>query len=405
MPHMTQLHSRHYLDISTTDLLFGARGFGNRQDGERELVSLEAELGPKALITFSVRSAWDLLLYTLNLPPGSEVIMSAVTIPDMPRIAEAHGLVVIPVDVDPETMMPRLDLYQNAFRPQTRLVLLAHLMGGAFDPRPYAEVAARRGVPLVEDCAQAYRGPDWWGSDSTLASFFSFGSIKTSTSLGAGVAVVRNSGVLERMRQVHLTRPIQDCRRFAGKAARYLAVQGFRSPVVYGAVASVASHAKGGLDGFISRTVKGFPAGSSDELLRKLRQRPSPAQVALLRRRLEAFDPGRLEARASRGEFLRERLASAGMVLGRNQPRRTHWLFAIAVGRPQRLIRRLREAGFDATQGATTIGPIVAPCEYPEFEPSEIREAMSRAVFLPAYPEMSESETNRMIDCINLCRG
>lgn len=394
------LHPRHHLDISAADLVFGASGFLNKEDGNLELESLETDIGAGAIVAFSVRSAWDLLLSAIDLPVGSEVIMSAVTIPDMARIVEAHGLVVIPVDLDPETMAPRLGLYAKAFGPQTRLVLLAHLLGGSFDIAPYAEIANTRGIPLVEDCAQSFEGPERWGSARTMVSLFSFGSIKTSTSLGGAVAVVRDASLLRQMHLLHDTRPIQACDRFARKATKYLGMQGFHSPIIYSAVAHMASRSNGGLDGFISRTVKGFPAGSSEALLRQLRQRPSPAQVALLRRRLERFDRRRLAARSERGELLLTELADVGFVLGRNQPRRTHWLFAIAVDDPNAFIRRLRKAGFDATQGATTIGTLPAPSDRQEFEPRVIRGLMSRAVFLPGYPEMPAREVSRLIQTI-----
>lgn len=394
------LHSRHFLDITTPDLLFGASGFLNRADGARATESLESDIGPGTIVAFSVRSAWDLLLTTLALPAGSEVIMSAVTIPDMARIVEAHGLIVIPIDLDPETMTPRIDLYTRAFGDRTRLVLLAHLLGGSFDIGPYADIAATQAVPLIEDCAQSFEGPHTWGSDRALVSLFSFGSIKTSTSLGAAVVRVRDRKLFESMQRINETRPIQSCDRFAKKAVKYLAVQGFRSPMVYGAVARLASRSSGGLDGFISRTVKGFAAASAEDFLHQLRQRPCAAQVALLRRRLEGFDGRRLAARTERGEMLIGALASAGLALGRSQPRRSHWLFALSVSNPGGLITRLRQAGFDATQGATTIGPLFAPRDRQEFDPAVIRSAMSRAVFLPAYPEMRSSEFTRLITSI-----
>ena len=52
----------------------------------------------------SVRSGWDLLLHVLAWPAGSEVIVSAITHPDMIRILRAHGLVPVPVDVDLDTL-------------------------------------------------------------------------------------------------------------------------------------------------------------------------------------------------------------------------------------------------------------------------------------------------------------
>lgn len=54
----------------------------------------------------SVRTAFDLYLRALKLPRGSVVICSALTIPDIVTIFEEHGLVLVPVDLDPDTLAP-----------------------------------------------------------------------------------------------------------------------------------------------------------------------------------------------------------------------------------------------------------------------------------------------------------
>ena len=58
----------------------------------------------KALVTLSVRSAFDLYFQAKKFPPGSEVLMTGVNIPDMVRIIEEHGCVPVPVDLDLDTM-------------------------------------------------------------------------------------------------------------------------------------------------------------------------------------------------------------------------------------------------------------------------------------------------------------
>jgi dTDP-4-amino-4,6-dideoxygalactose transaminase len=56
------------------------------------------------LICLSVRTGFDLLLTALSLPPGSEIIVSNISIPGMFAIIEAHQLVAIPVSVDKSTL-------------------------------------------------------------------------------------------------------------------------------------------------------------------------------------------------------------------------------------------------------------------------------------------------------------
>ena len=397
---MISLYPRHYLDISTADLIRSASGAFNGANAHHEMEALESTAGSDAIVTLSVRSAWDLMLTAFDFPPGSEVIMSAVTIPDMGRIVEAHGLVVVPVDLDPDTMAPRTDLFARAFSDKTCLAIVAHLMGGSFDVFPYADIADLHGIPLIEDRAQAFIGPHDWGSRRATASFFSFGPIKTCTALGGAISIVRNSILLDRMRDIQSQWAFQDDQRFSGKAAKYLGVQGFRSPFVYNAVATVASRGNGGLDGFISRAVKAFPPGAPELLLRYLRQRPSGAQVALLRRRIETFTDQRLKARAERGELLTHELSLVCEVLGRAQPHRTHWLLAVMVGDAPALIDDLRYQGFDATQAASTIGALGAPAQKPAFMPVRMRAAMKRTVFLPAYPEMPPRDAARLVSAV-----
>lgn len=81
------------------------------------------------LITRSVRSAFDLLLRSLNLPPGSEVVMSALTVPDMVRIVQLHGLVPIPVDTDVAGRIDAIAL-RKAVASRSRMIVVAHLFRG-----------------------------------------------------------------------------------------------------------------------------------------------------------------------------------------------------------------------------------------------------------------------------------
>ncbi|GIS60275.1 MAG: hypothetical protein CM1200mP2_25000 [Planctomycetaceae bacterium] len=60
----------------------------------------------QTLPTMSVRSGLHLILGQLDWPRGSEILMSAMTIPDMARIVRHHGFVPVPVDLDLNTAAP-----------------------------------------------------------------------------------------------------------------------------------------------------------------------------------------------------------------------------------------------------------------------------------------------------------
>ena len=81
------------------------------------------------LVTLSVRSAFDLTLRVLKLPPRSEIIFSALTVPDMVRIARFHGLIPVPADVDQQGKICP-DLLRRCLTPRSRMIIVAHLFGG-----------------------------------------------------------------------------------------------------------------------------------------------------------------------------------------------------------------------------------------------------------------------------------
>ena len=70
----------------------------------------------KVLVALSVISSFDLYFQVRGVrmieqarkyPPGSEVIMTGINIPDMVQIIKEHGLVPVPIDYDLETMNPK----------------------------------------------------------------------------------------------------------------------------------------------------------------------------------------------------------------------------------------------------------------------------------------------------------
>ena len=90
---------RKQLDIDWTDFAFGLRSFVVSAP-PRNIVPAGWIPANESLVSLSVRTGWDLFLSAAGLPPGSEIIMSSVTIPDMARIVEHHCLVPVPIDID-----------------------------------------------------------------------------------------------------------------------------------------------------------------------------------------------------------------------------------------------------------------------------------------------------------------
>ena len=102
----------------------------------------------------SVRSGFDLLLKSLNFAPGSEVLVSALTIWDIPKIIEEHRLVPVPIDLDVETLGPNFESFRRAISSKTRAVVVAHSCGGRVSIEPIVARAREHGLVVIEDCAR-----------------------------------------------------------------------------------------------------------------------------------------------------------------------------------------------------------------------------------------------------------
>ena len=186
--------------------------------------------------SFVPRSAVDsiLLLQELHLPRGSEILISAVTIPDMLRIIEHHGLVPVPVDLDPLTAAPQADLLDQAITSRTSALLVAHLFGSRICLDPFIEFARQHDLLLIEDCAQAYCGPQFSGHPESDVSLFSFGPIKASTALAGGILRLRDRKLAEQMRVLQATYPVQTRRSYFRATREILPSEVDLSPLAIG---------------------------------------------------------------------------------------------------------------------------------------------------------------------------
>jgi dTDP-4-amino-4,6-dideoxygalactose transaminase len=348
-----------------------------------------------ALFCLSVRSGFDLLLTALDLPRGSEVLMSAITVPGMVRVAEAHGLVPVPVDLDPESAAADPASLARALSPASRLLVAAHLFGARppLDPLLKALAASEhgRGLMVVEDCAQAWT-PGYRGDARAAVSMFSFGLIKTATALGGALLAVRQPDLAARMRAAAERWPPQRRRVVFAKTAKAAAFKALSARPPYALITGLAAAAGRDHDLLVNRLAKGFPGPG---FLERIRHRPASPLAALAARRLGRYDPGRLARRAAAGAALAAALPPPVSRPGRAAPHATYWVFPVLSDDPERTRRALARAGFDATRGDSLI-VVEPPAGRPELEPVRARDLLLRTVYAPLYPELPRSALERM---------
>jgi dTDP-4-amino-4,6-dideoxygalactose transaminase len=392
---------RKKIDITWGDLAFAAtaqlRAVGGpaADDLRIEVEGLMGEPG-ETMACLSVRSGFDLLLTALDLPAGSEVLVSAVTIHDMIRIIEEHGLVPVPVDLDMDTLSVRPDALERAWSPRARVLLAAHLFGSRMPMPPLVEFARAKGLLLVEDAAQAFDGTWYHGDPGSDVVLFSFGPIKTHTALGGGLAIVRDPEIRDTMRSLHRLQPVQPDGEFTQRALKYMGIVGVSAEAPFTAATALLRTVGIDHDRVLSKALKGF-AGSG--FFKRIRRRPSTALLRTLYRRLSTFDPAAIQARSSHGESVLHALP-AHNIPGRSAAHRTHWVIPLRVPDPEARIPQLWERGLDATRGTTSITLLPPPGTRPETHPRHAEQAMRELLFLPAYPEAPQRAMDRLLETV-----
>ena len=403
--------SRKRIDIGWSDLLFGYRhafGLGDRSSAAHAAESSLA-CGDQTLACLSVRSGFDLLWTELCLPAGSEVLMSAVTILDMARIVEEHGLIPVPVDLDADTMKPNLESLRRAITPKTRAIVVAHLFGSILDFDDIVAVAREHNLLFIEDCAQAFDGHRYTGHSAADVVMFSFGPIKTATSLAGGLMIVRNGELLQRMRATQATWPEQTQAEFRRRVRTYSVLKLVSGRIAFTILVRLLRLLGKDLDRTLNGAVRNFPAES---FFKSLRRQPCPALLRLISRRISTFDTARQDRRTRLGRMLADALMSAGQdhsgaaltVPSGRVARQTWWVFPVCCENLPQLIERLRKASFDATCGSQ-LQPIHPPASHQVKSPAQAAAVVSTMFFLPFYPEMSERAVLQMAEIITKRQG
>jgi dTDP-4-amino-4,6-dideoxygalactose transaminase len=136
-----------------------------------------------------------LALAAAGVSRGDEVITVAHTAVPTINAISMTGAEPVFVDIDPETYVMDVAQVEKCITGRTKAIVPVHLYGQMVDMEPVIKLAAKRGIPVIEDVAQATGCSYKWQKAGTLTEFgaFSFYPSKNLGAFGDGGAVTTNS--------------------------------------------------------------------------------------------------------------------------------------------------------------------------------------------------------------------
>ncbi|GAB3299993.1 DegT/DnrJ/EryC1/StrS family aminotransferase [Parasphingorhabdus pacifica] len=303
-------------------------------------------------------TALELVLRSMEIGPGDEVVVPAFGCAPLVSSVLALGAQPVFADIDRHSMVVRPDTVEPHITARTKAIMPAHMFSIMADMRGFTELAADRGLRLLEDSAVA-QGAVLDGTAAGLwgeAGVYSFVQVKSFGMPGEGGAVVTRDGELGR-RVRRLRNHGQEGRRF-----------------VYEVV------------GTNSRF---------DEI-----------QAAFQAHRFAGF-PERLERRAAIADYYTERftsLAERGVVSppsGREG--RCYYVYCVQAEHRDALRDHLAERGI----GSHVYYPLplprqaaFAPCAPADERWPNAEYASRRILALPIYPHLTDADVERVADAV-----
>jgi 1-acyl-sn-glycerol-3-phosphate acyltransferase len=406
------------LDISYSDLLYAATHclfsslnfVPNPRHYEQEIIDLwQQSLGKNVGVIpgYSARTLLDLYLRTKRYPLGSQIIICPpITVPGIEEVLRHHQIEFVPVDIpeydgDSPFISVDTNALEHAITDKTVAIMVVHIFGmltaSSEDMQRIHTICKRRGVELMEDCAECFGGlsetendtSTYLGSPHADLVLFSFGFIKTATALGGGVAIVRDKGTHESMKRLlsacYLD-PQSQAVFFSRVCKAFLIRLVSDHPVIYGLLVVFIQNFGFDFDTFATALLRGFKSSTemSGDYVTQIRLMPCSSLFALLLRRIKQRNctAELISARRQHCRRLVDVLQHQDDV---RVPRflvpsnfHAYWLFPVLANNVQDLCVYLTNQGIDATQGASQLRCVGASEKCPR-----AYSLMKRIMYLP----------------------
>jgi dTDP-4-amino-4,6-dideoxygalactose transaminase len=377
--------------------------FGGRWITGGDVMALEAEFAKfigvrHATAVSSATVGLETVLKSLEMMPGSEIILPAYTVASVPAALVSSGFHPVFADVDARDDNIAAETIGTLVTEKTSAVIVNHTYGRPCDMHSISAMAERFGFYIIEDFSQAVGAAYKTGKTGSFgtAGICSFAPTKNFNTFGGGMITTNDSDLFDKLRRRADAMPPLTHLQLAKSMAAAAAMDLLSSPNLF--TASVFP---------VQRLMS---LSQSDLLplyrgtLYKIRQtQTSPARYANVqavagRKILQGLDAS--NCKRSENARLLDTLLDPAIPRPRDATDTTpiHLLFMIRTDNPLLFSRRLLRYGID-TGKFFMMNCGNAYCPEMKFPRTDI--AVNKTLQIPVREDMAESDIHRIADAVN----
>jgi dTDP-4-amino-4,6-dideoxygalactose transaminase len=340
------------------------------------------------------------------IKPGQTVIMSPLTIIDVVNMVLLAGGVPVFADIVRDTCGIDPREAERLIDRRTGAVLMTHLHGesaGAFELR---DVCRRFGIPLIEDCSQAFGAAEAGRRLGTIGEVgvYSFGFFKSLSAWQGGMLVSPDAQLIGRIRARMESWPDMPAARLLALALRGLLTDLATWPPFFsGAVHPALRRCLERNVQIVARQLDPeYGAGRLRAMPKRYRDRMTPAQAELALIQLPRID-AEIETRRHTADLYRRNLSGlSGLIVPRAHDGTSHIYmyypiqYADRAGLLRYALERRRDFAAQHLRNCADLS------EFREFSRDcpNARAAAKELILLPTYPGYPAYEAERNIEVL-----
>jgi perosamine synthetase len=356
---------------------------------------------PNVAAVGSGRLGLKLLLQGLGVGPGHKVAVPAFTDQSVPMAVRRAGAEPVYVDVDRGSFNLDPNHLETVIQdPAVRAVIALHIFGAPCDLPAIETIVARRGLPLLEDCAHAIDASSGGRMCGTIGvgAIFSFVVTKAINAFGGGMVATQNAELGDYVRRAVAELPLPEAAGLARRIAAGMALHTATRPDVFTWLlrpALTALEAAGG-DVITAYNKLARPSTINAHVERAFS--PVQAAVALPQlRQLATTQAARRDAadriRAVLPDWLTPQTLRAG-------DEHAYYFFSATADNPERAASLLSRHGIDVGRfPMRNVAALDDPTEGPRRFPNA-QWVYEHALQIPVHPTLGPVAVQRMVDAM-----